>query len=122
MTMPKSWLCITLAAVLWPGIALAAPSDPSVSQRSFASAEDAVNTFVTALRNHQEADLRAILGPEADRVLDSGDPYADEELRQRFLALYDAKHSIKQKGPGQAELDAGPDDWPLPIPLVERDG
>jgi Protein of unknown function (DUF2950) len=111
-----------MAAVLWPGIVLAAPLDLPAPQRSFASAEDAVNAFVTALRDHQQADLRTILGPEADRVLDSGDRYADEELHQRFLALYDAKHAIEQKGPGQAELDAGPDDWPLPIPLVESNG
>jgi Protein of unknown function (DUF2950) len=122
MSMPNSWQYITLAAVLWLGIALAAPSDSPAPQRSFASAEDAVNAFVTALRTHQEADLRAILGPETDRVLDSGDPYADEDLHQRFLALFDAKHVIEQKGPGQAELDAGPDDWPLPIPLVENNG
>jgi Protein of unknown function (DUF2950) len=71
----------------------------------------------------QDAELRAILGPKAARVLDSGDRYADEEQHQRFLlALYDAKHAIEQKGPGQAELDAGPDDWPLPIPLVESNG
>jgi Protein of unknown function (DUF2950) len=122
MRMPKSWLCTTLAAALLVGVAQAAPSDSTAPQRSFASAEDAVNAFVTALRNHQEADLRAILGREADRVLESGDPYADEELHQRFLNLYDAKHSIEQKGPGQAELDAGPDEWPLPIPLVESNG
>jgi hypothetical protein len=122
MRISKSWLCIILAAALWPGIALAAPSDSPAPQRSFTSAEDAVDAFVTALRNHQEADLRAILGPEADRVLASGDPYADEELHQRFLALYDAKHAIEQKGPGLAELDAGPDDWPFPIPLVESNG
>ena len=122
MRIPTIWLCMTLAAVLWPGIALAASSDPPAPQRTFASAEDAANAFVTALRNHQEADLRAILGPEADRILDSGDAHADEELHQRFLGLYDAKHSIEKKGPGHAELDAGPDDWPLPIPLVEKDG
>jgi Protein of unknown function (DUF2950) len=123
MRTPKNRLCTTLAAVLWLGGAQAAPSsDSPAPQRSFASAEDAVNAFVTALRNHQEADLRAILGPEADRALDSGDPYADQELRERFLAVYDAKHSIEQKGPGQAELDVGPDDWPFPIPLVESNG
>jgi hypothetical protein len=122
MRMPRSWLYTTLATALSVGIAQAPLSDPPAPQRSFASAEDAVNAFVTALRNHREADLRAILGSEADRVLDSGDLYADEELHQRFLALYDAKHSIEQKGPGQAELDAGPDDWPLPIPLAESNG
>ena len=31
--------------------------------------------------NHQEADLRAILGPGAERVISSGDQYADQELR-----------------------------------------
>ncbi len=122
MRMPKIWLCMTLAAALWSRVTPAAPSDSPEPQRSFASTEDAVNAFVSALRNHQETDLRAILGPKADRVLDSGDPYADEELHQRFLALYDAKHAIEQKGPAQAELDAGPHDWPLPIPLVESNG
>ena len=66
--------------------------------------------------------MRAILGPEADRVIDSGDRYADRELHQRFVALYDEKHTIDQKNPGRAELDVGPNDWPLPIPLVENNG
>jgi hypothetical protein len=29
---------------------------------------------------------------------------------------------IDLKGPGRAELDVGPNDWPLPIPLVKSDG
>jgi hypothetical protein len=81
-----------------------------------------VQAFVAALRDHREADLRGILGPEADRVVDSGDRYADRELHARFVALYDQKHVIELKGPGHAELDVGPDSWPLPIPLVETNG
>ena len=81
-----------------------------------------MTAFVTALRNHKEADLRAILGPEADRIIDSGDPYADRELHDRFIALYDKKHAIDPKGGGRDELDVGPNDWPLPIPLVESNG
>ena len=78
--------------------------------------------FVAALRDRKEADLRAILGPDADRVLDSGDKYADRELHQRFVALYDEKHAINQTSPRRAELDVGPDDWPMPIPLDESNG
>jgi hypothetical protein len=74
------------------------------------------------LRDHKETDLRAMLGSDADRVLDSGDKYADQELQGRFVALYDEKHAIDQKTPGRAELDVGPDDWPMPIPLVQSDG
>src|SRR5262249_8910916 len=90
--------------------------------RSFASPEEAVTAFVSALRDKQEADLRAILGPGADRALDSGDRYADEELHNRFIALYDEKHSIDQKSQDRAVLDVGKDDWPMPIPLVKVDG
>jgi hypothetical protein len=100
----------------------AAPASTSEPQRSFASAEEAVKAFVAALRDHQEADLHAILGPEGERVVDSGDRYADQERHQRFVALYDEKHVIDQTSPGRAELDVGAKDWPLPIPLVESGG
>jgi hypothetical protein len=118
MRMPASWPCSIFLVALWLGAAQAAPEP----QRSFASAEEAAQAFVAALRGHQEADLHAILGPDADRVIDSGDKYADQELQQRFVALYDQKHAIVQTSPGQAELDVGPDDWPLPIPVVESNG
>jgi hypothetical protein len=100
--------------------AQAAPNAPP-PQESFASPQEAVDAFVAALRDDRVADLRIMLGPQADRVLDSGDRYADRELRQRFVDLYDQKHAIDQTAPGHAELDVGPNDWPLPIPLVEND-
>jgi len=121
--MPRSWSYPILAlAVLWLGAAQAPPASAPQPQRSFASPEEAVAAFVAALRDHNAADLHAILGPEGDRALDSGDKYADQELHNRFIALYDEKHTIDLKGPGRAELDVGPNDWPLPIPLVESDG
>jgi Protein of unknown function (DUF2950) len=122
MGMLKSWPWLIVAVVLWVDVARAAPANAPEPQRSFASPEEAVSAFVAALRDHQEADLRAILGPEEKRVIDSGDRYADRELHQRFVALYDEKHTIDQKSPGRAELDVGRDDWPMPIPLVENNG
>ncbi len=122
MTVQKHWACWAVTTMLWFGAAQAAPPAASEPQRSFASPEEAVAAFVAALRDHQELDLRAILGPEAHRVIDSGDPYADRDLQHRFVALYDEKHAIERTGPGHAELDAGPNDWPFPIPLVESAG
>lgn len=116
------WPCSVLAAIVWLGAAQAALANAPEPQRSFASAEEAASAFVAALRDHNEADLHAILGPDADRVIHSGDKYADQELQQRFVALYDEKHAIGQPSAGHAELDVGPDDWPLPIPIVESDG
>ena len=117
----KGWMCSILAAILLLGVAQAA-SNPPEPRRSFASAEEAAKAFVAALRDDKKADLRAILGAEADRVVDSGDRYADQERHQHFVALYDEKHVIDQTSPGRAELVVGPNDWPLPIPLVESDG
>jgi hypothetical protein len=122
MRASKSWPCAILVMVLWCAPAYAGPPSKPEPQRAFASAEEAVTAFVAALRNEKQADLRAILGPEADRVVNSGDKYADRELHQRFLELFDEKHTIDQTAPGRAELDVGPDAWPLPIPLVETDG
>ena len=122
MRLPKSWLRQILAAILCVGVAQAAPPNAPEPQRSFATAEEAVGAFVAALRDNKEADLLAILGPDGDRVLNSGDRYADRELHQRFLALYDEKHTIDQKSPERAELDVGPNDWPMPIPLVQNNG
>jgi Protein of unknown function (DUF2950) len=117
----KICLWSVLAATVWFGLN-AAPAPTPQPQRSFESAAEAVQAFVAALRDHNESDLRTILGPDADRVLNSGDRYADQELRNRFVALYDEKHTIDQKASGRAELDVGPNDWPLPIPLVENNG
>lgn len=122
MGIGKSVPYSALAIILWLGLAQAAPPAAPAPQRSFASAEDAVAAFVTALREHQTADLLAILGPGAERVIDSGDRFADQELHNRFVALYDEKHAINGTGQGHAELAVGSDNWPLPIPLVETNG
>ena len=92
-----TWPCSILAAILWFTVAQAAPASAPEPQRNFASAEEAVSAFLVALRDNKEADLRAILGPEGDQVINSGDRYADRELRQRFVALYDEKHTLDQK-------------------------
>jgi Protein of unknown function (DUF2950) len=122
MIFPHTRSCSIAATMLWLGIAQAAPANAPEQQRGFASPEEAVTAFVAAMRNHNEADLRAILGPDGDRVIDSGDRYADRELQGRFVALYDEKHAIDLTGAGRAELAVGANDWPLPIPLVESDG
>lgn len=125
MALLKSSHWTILVAGLWLAVAQISALGAATTQqtqRSFASPEEAVTALVAALRDHNEADLRAVLGPDADRVVDSGDRYADQELHDRFVALYDQGHTIKQATPGHAELDVGPDDWPMPIPIVETNG
>jgi hypothetical protein len=125
MAILKSWTWKALAATLLLAaaqVSSASAAQTNQIQRSFASPEEAVTAFVAALRTHNEADLRAVLGPGADRVIDSGDRYADRELHNQFVALFDQNHTIDRTTSGRAELDVGPDNWPLPIPIVESAG
>jgi hypothetical protein len=122
MELPKSWPCVILGAMLGLSVARAAPPSAPVPQRGFLSPEDAVTALLAALRDHNDAELRAILGSDADRVIGSGDRYASQALHKRFVALYDEKHTIDKKNSDRAELDVGPNDWPMPIPLVETNG
>src|SRR4029079_118139 len=64
----------------------------------------------------------AILGKGGSDIVDSGDPVADNAARERFVAAYDAKHSITNYGPYLATLVVGNNDWPLPIPITKKKG
>ena len=66
--------------------------------------------------------LKHLLGPGTDELLDSGDAVADKTDRADFLANYDAKHSLAPDGDAKVILLTGQKDWPMPIPVVKRDG
>jgi hypothetical protein len=52
----------------------------------------------------------------------SGDPVADSNARESFVSAYDAKHSIEMEEDGTQTIIIGNDDWPFPIPLVNKSG
>src|SRR5262249_33818139 len=54
-------------------------------------------------------------------IISSGDEVEDEDTRDRFVSAYDVHHQIKTEG-DKATLIVGQDDFPLPIPLVRKDG
>jgi len=89
---------------------------------SFASADEAVDALVAAVRKADVAALRAIFGPGSEEILASGDPVADEHAKEHFLEMYDASHAVVPEGEGKAWLQIGADGWPMPVPLVQRSG
>lgn len=91
-------------------------------QRRFATPEEAASALVSAAKAEQKDEVHRILGRGANDVLSSGDEVADQQARNRFLAAYDEKHSLVVESNGTMTLQVGADDWPLPIPLVERSG
>lgn len=87
------------------------------AQSTFATPEDAVTALVQAIKAHDAAALRAVLG-NAPGALSSGDRVADRTLGEKFVAAYDAKHAIAKDG-DTAKLTIGADDFPFAFPLVK---
>jgi hypothetical protein len=91
-------------------------------QRTFSSPEEGVTALVDALRKDDKSALEAVLGPGSDDVIDSGDPVADRNAREAFLEDYDEKSTLVPVNETTRTLQVGSSDWPLPIPIVRRDG
>ena len=90
-------------------------------QRTFATPEAAVETLVSTLRTGQGGGrVLAILGAGSANLISSGDPVADREARDRFLAAFDERHEILRPAQGQARLVIGPDSWEFPFPLRQE--
>jgi hypothetical protein len=94
----------------------------AAGQKTFKSSEEAVDAFIQAARDGNLAEAQAILGPGSEQMISSGDEVADKNARDRFVAQYEARHSLVKTTSHQLTLDVGKDDWPVPIPLVEANG
>jgi hypothetical protein len=88
--------------------------------KAFSSPDDAVNAFIGAIRANDTPQLLAIMGPEGQDAVSSGDDVNDRNRRQKFLKLYDQKHSVTTEKADSATLIVGNNDWPFPIPIVRH--
>ena len=107
---------VMLSLALLPGSSLAA-----TTQRSFPSPEEAVKSLIEALKANDVQALQGIFGPDSEELIESGDPVEDQARRTHFVKLYEQKNSLTQSGAGM-EISVGNEDWPFPIPLVQKDG
>jgi hypothetical protein len=112
---------LLLAGILWPLLQGCASTQPD-GARKFGSPAEAVDSLAGALRAHDKAQLLAIIGPAGEDIISSGDEVADRQRGDKFLALYDQKHSLVPDGPQSTTLEVGNDKWPLPIPIVWKNG
>jgi Protein of unknown function (DUF2950) len=121
----KNTLHIALAVV---GLMIAAgcakkpePQDTAAAA-GFDTPEAAVAALVAALEKNDVGQLKALLGPGSEELLNSGDAVQDAGDRADFLARYGAKHALVEEGADRKVLVTGEDEWPMPVPLVKRDG
>jgi hypothetical protein len=100
-----------------------AAKDEFAFQQSFATPTRAAEAVIAAAAKYDTAALLEIFGPTGKQFISSADPVADKSLASEFAAKAREKHTIAVDPSGtRAVLSVGVDDWPFPVPLVERKG
>jgi hypothetical protein len=114
--MSKTLVSIAVAALL------CASTSVATAQQAFKTPEEAAAALVGAAKSGDMKAITTVLGPDGDDIVSSGDEVADAATRAKFVTAYDAKHTIAMEGDSKAVIVIGPDDFPLPIPIIRKDG
>jgi hypothetical protein len=101
------------------GAHAASPAKPA--QRTFASAKAAAEAFVAAAEKLEVPALTEILGPEGVDLVLTEDSVQDRNQAAAFVAMARVKLAVvpDPANPKLATVIVGPNDWPLPIPVVK---
>ncbi len=93
-------------------------------QKTFTTPKEAADALVQAAASFNVPSLKEILGPDGADLVSSQDPVQDKNRAAAFAALAREKSSIavSPKNPNRAAILVGNDDWPLPIPIVQKEG
>jgi hypothetical protein len=114
--MNRTLISLTIAAFLCSAASVVN------AQQAFKSPDEAASALVNAAKKGDRKALVSVLGPDGSDIVSSGDAVADAATRDKFVAAYDAKHEIAMEGVDKATMIIGKEDFPLPIPLVRKDG
>jgi hypothetical protein len=91
-------------------------------QKTFTSTADAGRALFTAMQDPEDHALLEILGPSGKDIVSSGDPTEDLDARANFRTKYEEMHRFVTESNGTVTLVIGAENWPLPIPLVNKSG
>ena len=97
---------------------------PQSAQKAFDTPQLAAEALIKAAEAFDVAALKEILGPGSEDLVSSEDAVQDKNRATEFVAKAKEKNSVEvdSKNANNATLLIGPDDWPLPIPIVKRNG
>jgi hypothetical protein len=98
-------------------------SAPAIPPQQFATAEEAAAALIAAAEKFDVAVLKTILGSEGEPLVDSGDSVQDRSDANTFASLAKMQMRLEYDSTKtSAVIVAGSGEWPMPIPLVSRDG
>jgi len=100
----------------------AVPAAPAATGKLFDTPQQAANALIEAASKFDLPALGAIFGPNGADVIFTGEYAQDKKHAADFAAQANEKNSIsvEPKNGKRAFLLVGKDDWPFPVPLVQR--
>ncbi len=104
----------TALIVLFGGAAQAA----KMTQKTFASPEEAFDRLIASVQNKDAKQLTALFGPGSKDIFPA-DGEDDADSREGFLKAYHEKHRLEKTGANKVILHVGEKDWPWPVPVVK---
>ncbi len=91
---------------------------------TFTSPEQAASAIIAAAKSWDTAKLSAMLGPDGDEIIYSGDYESDRQRGADFAdqAAKKTHVAVDPKTGQRAVIFVGDNDWPFPVPIVKRGG
>jgi hypothetical protein len=93
-------------------------------QTSFATPKQAAEALIQAAATYDVPSLMGMLGPDGKDIVSSADAARDKSNAASFAAEAHEKTEVvvDSKNPNHAILSVGNEEWPLPIPIVKKQG
>jgi Protein of unknown function (DUF2950) len=98
---------------------------PSTAKaRMFATPQQAADALIDAAEKYDVAALEDIFGPDGRDIIRTGEEVQDRETARAFAAQAREKKSVvvDRRNRNLAILSIGPEDWPFPVPIINRGG
>ena len=118
LRLPGAFIAYLLGAAWLTVIAAVAATE---NAKTFATPDEAVTTLATAVNSSNMVVLRDLFGPATDEILSPDKVQAQNDLTL-FAAALNAAHHLTRKSETQYELETGTNDWPFPIPIMQKAG
>jgi hypothetical protein len=117
-------LSVPAVAQLHPAPKTAPAAKSATAPKAFDTPQQAADDLIKATADYNVPELLAIFGSDGEDFITGGDEVQNKNNAIAFAKMAQAKNSVSLSvsDPNVATLIVGDDDWPLPIPIVKKNG
>ncbi len=122
MILVVAWLCFVPVTVIAQTEVAHPPAQQSL--KGFATPQQAADDLIKAAAAYDVPELTALLGPDGEDLISSADPIRDKNYAAAFAQEAGVANTVKvdPAKPNLATIIVGQEQWPMPVPLVKRNG